>query len=262
MSQSAALFDQLKSAVDNLSADKKSELQKKLNAVFEIAIKKGENEHVWTLDFKDAGRITEGPAPGKADIRITTDDDTFANLASGKLNGQKAFMQGKLKVKGNMMLATKLDELFKVVKTSPAASAPAKAASAPVAASGGAQDFQSAGLFAEMKRALASLPGSDSAALKKKGNAIFQFDVKNAGGKVQSWTLDLKTNPSVQEGAATGVKPDIIISIGDKELNELAQGKLNGQKAFMQGKLKVKGNMMLATKLDGILKDLKPKAKL
>ena len=29
---------------------------------------------------------------------------------------------------------------------------------------------------------------------------------------------------------------------------------LNGQKAFMSGKLKTKGNMMFATKLDGVLK--------
>ena len=28
---------------------------------------------------------------------------------------------------------------------------------------------------------------------------------------------------------------------------------LNGQKAFLTGKLKTKGNMMLATKLDGLL---------
>jgi len=35
-------------------------------------------------------------------------DDTFADLSDGKLDGQKAFMTGKLKTKGNMMLATKL----------------------------------------------------------------------------------------------------------------------------------------------------------
>ncbi|KAJ3045851.1 hypothetical protein HDV00_006115 [Rhizophlyctis rosea] len=264
MSKASATLEQLKTAVEDLPAAQKSALQKKLNAVFELEIKDGQ---VWTLDFKDTGRISSGPASGKADVRIITDEETLLGLASGKVNGQKAFMQGKLKTKGNMMLATKLDELFKVVKASPAAapaaSAPAPAASSAAAASGGGKEnFQSASLFADMKAALSTLPDSDAAAIKRKGNAIFQFDVKNAGGKVQTWTLDLKGKPGVQDGPLSGTKPDLIISIGDKDLSDLAQGKLNGQKAFMQGKLKVKGNMMLATKLDGILKDLKPKAKL
>jgi hypothetical protein len=34
--------------------------------------------------------------------------DTFIQLADGKLNGQKAFMTGALKVKGNVMLAVGL----------------------------------------------------------------------------------------------------------------------------------------------------------
>ena len=33
---------------------------------------------------------------------------------SHQLDGQKAFMTGKLKTKGNMMLATKLNEVLKV----------------------------------------------------------------------------------------------------------------------------------------------------
>ncbi|SOV04922.1 uncharacterized protein UDID_17233 [Ustilago sp. UG-2017a] len=58
----------------------------------------------------------EGKAKGKADVTINLFDDTFIDLADGKVNGQKAFMSGKLKVKGNIMLATKLDNVLKSQK--------------------------------------------------------------------------------------------------------------------------------------------------
>lgn len=57
--------------------------------------------------------MTAGPAKPKADVTISLSDETFQALADGKLNGQKAFMSGKLKVKGNIMLATKLDTVLK-----------------------------------------------------------------------------------------------------------------------------------------------------
>jgi len=95
----------------------------------------------------------------------------------------------------------------------------------------------------------------------KKANGVFQFDIKNKEGKVQSWTLDLK-NGAGNLSVGPHTKPDITIAVSDQDFMDLAAGKLNGQKAFMSGKLKVKGKMMLATKLDAVLKSAKKKANL
>ena len=85
--------------------------------------------------------------------------------------------------------------------------------------------------------------------------------MKNEEGKVQSWTLDVKdANGSVTLGPHA--KPDITIIVSDADFLDLASGKLNGQKAFMSGKIKIKGKMMLATKLDTVLKSAQKKAKL
>ena len=43
---------------------------------------------------------------------------------------------------------------------------------------------------------------------------------------------------------------------------DLVSGKLNGQQAFMSGKLKIKGNMGLAMKMDAIVKAMAPDSNL
>merc|ERR1719159_1035975 len=52
-------------------------------------------------------------------------------------------------------------------------------------------------------------------------------------------------------------KPDCTISMKDADFLAMVAGKLNGQQAFMQGELKLKGNMMLAQKLGTALAGLK-----
>ncbi|KAI0787961.1 sterol-binding-like protein [Fomes fomentarius] len=95
----------------------------------------------------------------------------------------------------------------------------------------------------------------------KKTNGIFELRVKNAEGKEAVWTIDLKTTGTVYKGEPKS-KANVTIILSDDTFQQLAEGKLDGQKAFMSGKLKTKGNMMFATKLDGVLKSAKAKAKL
>jgi putative sterol carrier protein len=58
----------------------------------------------------DGGRVTNEDAP--ADCTIIVSQDDFEALAKGKLDPTMAFMQGKLKVNGDMGVAMKLQPLL------------------------------------------------------------------------------------------------------------------------------------------------------
>ena len=68
----------------------------------------------WTTDFtKDPGSVTHGKPSGKPNCTITISDEDFMRTAMGETNPQKLFMQGKVKIAGNIMLAQKLQTLLK-----------------------------------------------------------------------------------------------------------------------------------------------------
>ncbi|KEI70581.1 SCP2 sterol-binding domain-containing protein [Endozoicomonas elysicola] len=56
--------------------------------------------------------IAEG-TKDDAHVTLIMDSETFVGLMSGELDGMQAFMTGKLRTEGNMMLASKLGEFFK-----------------------------------------------------------------------------------------------------------------------------------------------------
>ncbi|GAA5829865.1 hypothetical protein JCM3766R1_006684 [Sporobolomyces carnicolor] len=108
------LFDQISDGLNQMDEKEKKANMKKVNGIFEMRLKNKEGkESVWTIDLKKEGKVYKGNAKPKADVTISLADETFDALANNKINGQKAFMSGKLKVKGNIMLATKLDTVLK-----------------------------------------------------------------------------------------------------------------------------------------------------
>ncbi|KAK4048969.1 hypothetical protein OIO90_005604 [Microbotryomycetes sp. JL221] len=110
---SSKIFDQISEGLEKMPEKEVKDNIKKVNGIFEMRVKSGKKEGIWTIDLKKEGKVYQGNAKPKADVTISLADDTFQQLADGKLNGQKAFMSGKLKVKGNIMLATKLDNVLK-----------------------------------------------------------------------------------------------------------------------------------------------------
>jgi len=65
----------------------------------------------WTVVVTDDGvDVQEGA--GDAACTITTSEETFLKIANGDQNPTSAYMTGKLKVKGDMGAAMKLQKLF------------------------------------------------------------------------------------------------------------------------------------------------------
>ncbi len=65
----------------------------------------------WTVRVADGSvKVTEGG--GEADATITTSEENFEKIIAGELNPTTAYMTGKLKLKGDMGAAMKLQKLF------------------------------------------------------------------------------------------------------------------------------------------------------
>ncbi|KAI0849289.1 sterol-binding-like protein [Daldinia vernicosa] len=118
--------------------------------------------------------------------------------------------------------------------------------------------FPSSGAFEAINEALQG--EADRKDAIKQGNAIFAFNIKNKAGETESWHIDLKETGTVGKGL--GEKPTVTLSLSDEDFGKLVTGQANAQRLFMSGKLKIKGDVMKATKLQPILAKAQTKAKL
>jgi len=87
---------------------------------------------------------------------------------------------------------------------------------------------------------------------KVKGmNATYQFDLTGDGGG-ERWVKLADGTGEMGQGQAEN--PNITITMAASDFLDLVDGKLDGTMAFMSGKLKVKGDMGLAMKLQQVLR--------
>lgn len=91
--------------------------------------------------------------------------------------------------------------------------------------------------------------------VQKAVNGIYLFNITVDGKNAACWTVDVRTHRpvTVQRGQPqAGVKPDCTLTVSDGDFIDMATGKLDGNKAFTSGRLKVAGNMMLALQLESL----------
>jgi putative sterol carrier protein len=94
-------FDSLESRADAAKLEGMSN-----SYVFDI-----EGEGQWHVDVRD-GKISVAEGGGDADATISTSGETFEKIVAGEQNPTTAYMTGKLKVKGDMGAAMKLQKIF------------------------------------------------------------------------------------------------------------------------------------------------------
>jgi len=106
MSDVKAIFDDRIAKRVNENPDE----AKKVGAIYKFNIT-GDDGGTWVVDLKnDPPSVKEGD--GEAECTITMSGSDSVDLVNGKLNGQMAFMSGKLKIQGNMQLAMKLQQVI------------------------------------------------------------------------------------------------------------------------------------------------------
>jgi len=100
--------------------------------------------------------------------------------------------------------------------------------------------------LAEVREALRNLSSSTDMDKLKGMDATILFDISGRDAGV--WTVDVHDgNVSIQEGDVGS--PQVTVKAASEDLVALIKGDLNPMAAFMQGRLRVEGDLSIAMKM-------------
>lgn len=100
--------------VFDMMADRfKPDAAEGVDAIFQYEIS-GDNGGDWHVIVKDKScEVVEGKHDAPSVTLMLADND-YMSMIRGELNGMQAYMSGKLKATGNIMLAQKFQQMFQV----------------------------------------------------------------------------------------------------------------------------------------------------
>ena len=83
-----------------------------LNTIIQLDLS-GDNGGQWWIRIADGACEVQGGMADDPAMTLMASADDLYNVFTGELNAVSAFMQGKIKVKGDMGLIMRLPDLFK-----------------------------------------------------------------------------------------------------------------------------------------------------
>jgi putative sterol carrier protein len=86
--------------------------EKAQDCVIGYELTEGGNTHSYAVVIKDKAASYEMRDPSDARVTLGLSVPDYLRLISGELDGMQAFMQGKLKLKGDMMFAQQVPQMF------------------------------------------------------------------------------------------------------------------------------------------------------
>lgn len=102
-----------------------------------------------------------------------------------------------------------------------------------------------------VKEVFEKMPQSFNADAAKGMDAVFQFDITGEGGG--DWNVAVKSGTcQVQEGKAAA--PTVTLTMSKDTWLGMVNRQINGIQAFMSGKLKLNGDMLLAQRIPDLFK--------
>jgi putative sterol carrier protein len=99
------------------------------------------------------------------------------------------------------------------------------------------------------KQAFDMMPSRFNKEASKGLSVVYQFDLAGDGGG--KWHVII-ANEQCQVKEGVHASPNITISMSAQDYLDLVNGKLNGQVAFMTGKLRIAGDMGLALRMQSL----------
>jgi len=102
---------------------------------------------------------------------------------------------------------------------------------------------------AAVREIFSLMPAQLNADTAKGMNSVIQFNLTGDGGG--EWNVAI-ADGNCQVGEGTHASPNMTMTMTAGDYVDMITGKLNGQMAFMSGKLKIAGDMGLAMKMQSL----------